>query len=561
MRRPRRYSVIAGLALAAALGDGMDRLNRSSVRAATNRARRPDSPRPGPGAQPSAFGGRGGPDDDCPARLSRRGGRRRARHRQPGGDDLRRARPDLDHREPRISPPRGRAGPRPGQGHRGYRRRRQGRPVHGLRRWPQHPLRNRRRSRRRLGRQLARYPLPPGSRRRRQGRHARRSSRPASAAAIPTSCPIRSPGGPTAGSTAGTASSTPAKVVSKNGKTYKFTCAIFRIHPKTRVFEVWCEGTSNPWGIAIDPEGSFFASACVIDHLWHLVETGYYIRQGGPYPPFTWPIESIVDHAHQKAAYCGIHYFDSPAYPPEYRGRLYMGNIHGNCINVDVLERNGSTYRGKAAPDFLRANDAWFMPVSQKTGPDGCLYILDWYDRYHCYQDANRDPAGIDRLKGRLYRVRYHETPRRVGFDLARASDDELIELAGQPQRLRPRHRPAAPDRTRLSRRSAGSWRRSFSTRRSRGRPGCTGCGPWSASGRSSRAFMPGCWHTTTRPSAPGACVRRGTSGRSTPEIRDQVAQARPATPALTCGCRSPSRRRKIAGVDPLPVLFAVRAA
>ena len=223
----------------------------------------------------------------------------------------------------------------------------------------------------------------------------------------------------------------PSKVVSKNGKTYKFTCAIFRIHPTTRVFEVWCEGTSNPWGIAIDPEGSFFASACVIDHLWHLVETGYYIRQGGPYPPFTWPIESIVDHKHQKAAYCGIHYFDSPAYPPEYRGRLYMGNIHGNCINVDILERNGSTYRAKAAPDFLQANDAWFMPVSQKTGPDGCLYILDWYDRYHCYQDANRDPAGIDRLKGRLYRVRYKDTPRRTGFDLARSSDDELIKLLG----------------------------------------------------------------------------------------------------------------------------------
>jgi putative membrane-bound dehydrogenase-like protein len=225
----------------------------------------------------------------------------------------------------------------------------------------------------------------------------------------------------------------PCKVKSKNGQTYEFTCAIFRIHPKTRVFEIWCEGTSNPWGIAIDPEGSFFSSACVIDHLWHLVETGYYIRQGGPYPPFTWPIKSIVDHFHQKAAYCGTHYFDSPAYPAEYRGRLYMGNIHGNCINVDVLERNGSTYKAKPAPDFLQANDSWFMPVSQKTGPDGCLYILDWYDQYHCYQDANRDPAGIDRLKGRLYRVRYKDTPRRTGFDLLKASDDELIQLLASP--------------------------------------------------------------------------------------------------------------------------------
>jgi putative heme-binding domain-containing protein len=216
--------------------------------------------------------------------------------------------------------------------------------------------------------------------------------------------------------------------VKQNGKEWKFTCAVFRIHPKTREFQLFCEGTSNPWGLAIDPEGSLFASACVIDHLWHLTETGYYLRQGGPYPPFTWPMRSIVKHRHQKAAYCGIHYFDSDAYPKEYRDRLYMGNIHGGCINMDTIKRDGSTYVGTSAPDFLTANDQWFMPVAQKTGPDGCLYILDWYDRYHCYQDANRDPKGIDRLNGRLYRVRYKETPRAEKFDLAGESDEKLVE-------------------------------------------------------------------------------------------------------------------------------------
>ena len=221
--------------------------------------------------------------------------------------------------------------------------------------------------------------------------------------------------------------------IAYRGKTYDFTCAIFRIHPRTRDFELFCEGTSNPWGLDWNNEGSAFASACVIDHLWHLTESGYYHRQGGPYPPFTWKIESIVDHAHQKAAYCGLHFYDSDAYPAAYRERLFMGNIHGNSINVDKLNRNGSTYVASSEPDFLSANDAWFMPVSQKTGPDGSLYILDWYDQYHCYQDANRDPAGIDRLKGRLYRVRYKETPRRSGFDLAKNSDDALIDLLGSP--------------------------------------------------------------------------------------------------------------------------------
>ncbi len=243
---------------------------------------------------------------------------------------------------------------------------------------------------------------------------------------------------------------------------WEFTCAMFRIHARTREFQVFAEGTSNPWGIAINDEGDFFISACVIDHLWHIVETGYYVRQGGPYPAHTWPIESIVEHKHQKAAYCGITWFDSDAYPEEYRRVLYMGNIHGGCINADVLERNGATYRGSAHPgfpapegafegdehhavrkigdgddarlaDFLTANDAWFMPVVQKTGPDGCLYILDWYDRYHCYQDANADPEGIERAKGRLYRVRYHDTPRAQPFNLSEKSNDELINLLGDP--------------------------------------------------------------------------------------------------------------------------------
>ncbi|WP_437185298.1 PVC-type heme-binding CxxCH protein [Planctomicrobium sp. SH668] len=239
---------------------------------------------------------------------------------------------------------------------------------------------------------------------------------------------------------------------------WDFTCALFRIHPKKKTFEIFAEGTSNPWGIAVNAEGEFFLSACVIDHLWHIVETGYYIRQGGPYPPHTWPMRSIVDHKHQKAAFCGIVWFDSDAYPPEYSNVLYMGNIHGACLNADIVERNGSTYKGRPHPgftpkkdawkndeygvirktgdesqpqlaDLLSANDAWFMPVAQKVGPDGCLYVLDWYDRYHCYQDANADPEGVDRAKGRLYRIRYQDNPHAKPFDLNRKSDDELIAL------------------------------------------------------------------------------------------------------------------------------------
>ena len=220
-------------------------------------------------------------------------------------------------------------------------------------------------------------------------------------------------------------------VVTQGDQTFDFTCAMFRIHPRTRKFELFCEGTSNPWGIAFDAEGSAFVSACVIDHLRHLTESGYYLRQGGPYPPHTWWGDSIVKHKHQMAAYCGIEYFDSAAYPDAYREKLYMGNIHGGCINVDRIARSGATYEGFGEPDFLTANDVWFMPVAQKVGPDGCLYVLDWYDRYHCYQDASADPKGVDRGHGRLYRVVYGERPKKTIADIHALSNDELVRALG----------------------------------------------------------------------------------------------------------------------------------
>jgi putative heme-binding domain-containing protein len=219
------------------------------------------------------------------------------------------------------------------------------------------------------------------------------------------------------------------RVRSNNGKEYRFNCALWRVHPRTHEFQVVCEGTSNPYGLAWDTEGSAIVEAChwANDHLFHFVETGHYQRQAGTFPPFTIPIGSITDHGHQKTAYCGLAFLETDAYPPQFRGRVVVGNIHGGAINVDRLQRDGATYLAKGEADLMSGNDAWFMPVALKIGPDGSLYVLDWYDRYHCSQDAARDPEGVDRLKGRLYRLRYQNTPRAPRMNLATESDDQLM--------------------------------------------------------------------------------------------------------------------------------------
>src|SRR5439155_966950 len=61
----------------------------------------------------------------------------------------------------------------------------------------------------------------------------------------------------------------------------RMDAGVWRYHPTKDVFEVFAEGTSNPWGIDFDEYGQCFIEACVIPHLWHMIQGGRFERQGG----------------------------------------------------------------------------------------------------------------------------------------------------------------------------------------------------------------------------------------------------------------------------------------
>ncbi len=218
--------------------------------------------------------------------------------------------------------------------------------------------------------------------------------------------------------------------------------AVGRVHPRTRRFEVFADGTSNPWGVDFDRHGHAFISACVIDHMFHMAPGGLYSRQGGsPEYPYAYELlPSIVDHRHFRAAYAGIQVYEGHQFPESYRGSVFIGNIHGNTVHRDQLTPSGSTFLSSEAEDFLVANDGWFRPVSAQTGPDGALWIMDWHDKYPCYQNARADPEGVNREHGRIWRVVYTgDQPgspvpsREPGPGLGERSTVELVELLEHP--------------------------------------------------------------------------------------------------------------------------------
>jgi putative membrane-bound dehydrogenase-like protein len=219
---------------------------------------------------------------------------------------------------------------------------------------------------------------------------------------------------------------------------------VWRYHPLRHEFEVFAWGTSNPWGVEFDAHGRCFVTACVIPHLYYLAQGGRYLRQAGRHfeEHVFEDIDTIADHRHYLGddphggnlrsnaaggghAHCGALIYQADAFPPEWRGRILMNNIHGNRVNADELVPTGSGFSGRHAEDLLLANDKWYRGIAFELAPEGSVYLIDWYDQQACHWT---EPGRWDRSNGRLYRVSYGQH-RPLGADLTRLPSLELVRL------------------------------------------------------------------------------------------------------------------------------------
>ncbi|EMI19403.1 membrane-bound dehydrogenase domain-containing protein [Rhodopirellula maiorica SM1] len=211
---------------------------------------------------------------------------------------------------------------------------------------------------------------------------------------------------------------------------------VWRYHPVRHTFEVFAHGTSNPWGVDFNEYGQSFITACVIPHMYHIIQGGRYQRQAGRhFDPYVYDdLKTIADHAHYVGrigdhawwggrneasahhdtsaaggghAHCGAMIYLGDNWPMQYRGSMLMANIHGNRINNDLLRRSGSGYVASHGADFLFANDRWFRAINMKYGPDGSVYLIDWYDKNACHRT---DREVWDRTNGRVFRIRFGST-------------------------------------------------------------------------------------------------------------------------------------------------------
>src|SRR5262249_11968015 len=157
---------------------------------------------------------------------------------------------------------------------------------------------------------------------------------------------------------------------------------------------------------------------------------GVYERQAGAsFNPYAYGLlKPICDHTHHREsgwAHAGLLILEGEHVPEELRGSVIMGSIHGTCIKRNTLRKNGSTFVGSRAPDFLSSGDKNLRPINLRWGPDGSIYLIDWHDQNPCHQAP---PDSWDQTHGRIYKIQRTGT-KSVPVDLAKKSSKELVEI------------------------------------------------------------------------------------------------------------------------------------
>jgi putative membrane-bound dehydrogenase-like protein len=217
----------------------------------------------------------------------------------------------------------------------------------------------------------------------------------------------------------------------------EFQQGVWRYHPLTHKFELFCEGGGNSWGLDFDRHGNLLYSTNVGGFVMlHGVQGGYYWKSfgkhGALHNPFAFGYIDHVPHRNFRGGHVtvgGILY-QGDSFPGRFRGQYVAADLLGHAVFWHELTADGSSFRSAHGGELLRANDTWFAPCDLTLGPDGSVYVADWFDKRTAHPDPDAD---WDRSNGRVYKVEARGTRSPAPFDLAKLPSDRLVSLLSHP--------------------------------------------------------------------------------------------------------------------------------
>ncbi len=206
---------------------------------------------------------------------------------------------------------------------------------------------------------------------------------------------------------------------------------MWRYHPVQRRYEVFAEGGGNIWSCEFDAQGRLFAGSNGGSPGFFYLPGAYYSKNfrkhGDLSNPYAFGYLDAIDHPGYQRVSCSLIVYEGAALPDRYDGAIVAANPVQGVTVASTRQRDGLRYRGQYI-DLLTSNeDRWCRPVYPEFGPDGAIYVGDWYD-----QQVNhfRNHEGrISKTDGRIYRIRSRDAAPLPPFDLRQATPDELVDM------------------------------------------------------------------------------------------------------------------------------------
>jgi putative heme-binding domain-containing protein len=178
----------------------------------------------------------------------------------------------------------------------------------------------------------------------------------------------------------------------------------YRVRPDGSHVDGHTYGQVNPFGLCFDSWGNLYSADCHSKPIYQLIRKGYYPSFGKPHDGLGFAPD-MIDHSHNSTGIGGVVICEDERWPEEFRMNSFVGNVVTSRVNRDRLEFHGSSPKAIEMPDLVTCDDPWFRPVDLQMGPDGALYIADFYNRIIGHYEVPLDHPGRDRERGRIWRV------------------------------------------------------------------------------------------------------------------------------------------------------------
>jgi putative heme-binding domain-containing protein len=213
---------------------------------------------------------------------------------------------------------------------------------------------------------------------------------------------------------------------------------IWRYHPESKRFEIFAEGGGNAFGLEFDAKGRAFSGHNGGNTRgFHYVQGGYsqkgFEKHGPLSNPYTFGYFKAMGHPDVDRFTHTFVIYESGALGAAFEGKLFgCEPLQGRIVMSEVLP-DGSTFKTRDTGYAVTTTDKWFRPVDIKEGPDGALYVADWYDRQ--VNHYRNHEGQVDPSNGRIYRLKKKGAAARRAENLGALTNEELLERLKAPER------------------------------------------------------------------------------------------------------------------------------